>query len=332
MKLGTRGSALALWQARTVAEQLLERAGIACEIVIIRTSGDENPAVGSRQSAVQGDVTADLRLPTPEAVVTAPDSAKRLFVKEIEDALAAGRIDLAVHSAKDMSATPPDGLTIGAALPREDPRDAIVLPQAQAPPHDLEDLLRTLGERPRIGTSSVRRVAQLRRVLPKASFAPVRGNVDTRLRKLDAGDCDALALAVAGLRRLNLFERISFSLPIDLCTPAPGQGIVAVQIRSDDSAARAAVAKVDDRDAADALIAEQALVQALGGGCQLPLGALATVDGEALALTAIVVAPDGSRALRDGRRGARNDAAQLGRLLGEALLDAGAGEILRGPA
>jgi hydroxymethylbilane synthase len=152
--------------------------------------------------------------------------------------------------------------------------------------------------------------------------------VDTRLRKLDRDACDALVLAVAGLRRLNLEERISFALPVDLCTPAPGQGIVAVQVRADDGTARAVVTTIDDRDAAHALIAEQALVQALGGGCQLPLGALARIDGDNCALDAVVVAPDGSRALRDRRQGARQDAANIGHALAGALLDAGAGEIL----
>ncbi len=312
MTLGTRGSALALWQAHTVARRLLERTGTTCEIVTIKTSGDERPGGGENESAP-------------------PDVTKRVFVKEIEDALLDGRIDLAVHSAKDMSALQPEGLAIGAALPREDPRDAIVLPQTAPVQPNLEELLRTLGERPRIGTSSVRRSAQLTRLLPQASFAPVRGNVDTRLRKLDSRACDALVLAVAGLRRLNLSARISFPLPVDLCTPAPGQGIVAVQVRAGDSDIRAAVATIDDRDATDALIAEHALVHALGGGCQLPLGALAQIDGDDLVLAGIVVAPDGSRALRDQRSGVRRDAAEIGNALAHALLAAGADDILRTP-
>jgi hydroxymethylbilane synthase len=309
VKLGTRGSALALWQAHTVAQLVLERTGVTCEIVTIRTSGDERSA-------------------SIETASAPPDISKRVFVKEIEDALLDGRIDVAVHSAKDMSAVQPKGLAIGAALPREDPRDAIVLPQTMAVQEDLESLLRTLGERPRIGTSSLRRSAQLTRMLPQASFAPVRGNVDTRLRKLDAGECDALVLAVAGLRRLDRSERISFPLPVDLCTPAPGQGIIAVQVRTGDANAGATVARITDQEAADALIAEQALVHALGGGCQLPLGALARLDDDTLVLSAVVVTPDGSRALRDDRTGLRQDAAAIGNALAGALLAAGAGEIL----
>jgi hydroxymethylbilane synthase len=336
MKLGTRGSALALWQAHTVARLLLERTGTECEIVTIRTSGDERPGVGSRQSAVDGKSdsavpdsrTADSETPDSR-LPTADENTKRVFVKEIEDALLARRIDLAVHSAKDMSAQQPDGLAIGGVLPREDPRDALVLSHVAAPLRDINELLRVLGETPRLGTSSVRRSAQLRRILPKASFAPVRGNVETRLRKLDAGECDALVLAVAGLRRLNLFDRISLALPVDLCTPAPGQGIVAVQIRADDQDARAAVAAMSDVDAADALIAEQAVVRALGGGCHLPLGALARIEGSDLAIAGVVIAPDGSRAVRDERRGSRRDAVQLGDALAQALLAAGADEILR---
>lgn len=310
MKLGTRGSALALWQAETVARLLLDRVRIRCEIVTIRTSGDERSAGGDPSSAP-------------------PDMTKRVFVKEIEDALIDGRIDLAVHSAKDMAAAQPEGLSIGAALPREDPRDAIVLPQTVPAPEDVEALLRTLGERPRIGTSSVRRSAQLTRILPQATFAPVRGNVDTRLRKLDEGTCDALVLAAAGLRRLNLSERISFALPVDLCMPSPGQGIVAVQVRTSDREAHTAVGAIDEPDAADALIAEQSLVRALGGGCQLPLGAVAQIDEDDLVLSAVVVAPDGSRFLRDERSGARQDASAIGNALAEALLAAGAGDILR---
>lgn len=317
MKLGTRGSQLALWQAHTVARLLQERSGTHCEIVTIRTTGDE---LSARSAETLSGGTA----PT-----VPPDTTKRVFVKEIEDALLDGRIDLAVHSAKDMSAAQPDGLMIGAALVRADPRDALVLPAGMHAVADLDALRLALGEAPHIGTSSVRRAAQLRRVFPQASFDAVHGNVDTRLRKLDAGVCAALVLAAAGLGRLGLTERISLALPVDLCTPAPGQGIVAVQIRRGDDTVHAAVAAISDEDAADTLAAEQALVRTLGGGCHLPVGALAVTCGDQLTITGIVIAPDGSRVVRAEQRGSRRDAAVAGDALAHALLAQGADEILK---
>jgi len=249
-RIGTRGSALALWQAKTVAASL-ERGGTPTEIVVIKTGGDR------LQEA-----------PLSEA------GGKRLFVKELEDALLSRDIDLAVHSAKDMSAVLPDGLMIAAALPREDPRDALVLARGTVAVN-FEAALAHLGEMPSIATSSIRRIAQLSAILPHARFTPIRGNVDTRLRKLDAGEYEALVLAAAGLKRLGYDARISAAIPPDLCIPAPGQGIVAIEIREDDSASRDAVAAIGDRDAALSLTAERAVVTALGGGCQLSLGAIA---------------------------------------------------------
>ena len=206
---------------------------------------------------------------------------KRLFVKEIEDALLADDIDLAVHSAKDMSAVLPEELAIAAVLPREDPRDALVLPQGTTVV-DFERALAHIGEMPTIGTGSIRRIAQLAAVLPHARFTPIRGNVDTRLRKLDAGDYEALVLAAAGLRRLGLASRISAAIPVDVCIPAPGQGIVAIEIRDDDRETRDTVSPITDREAAMSLAAERAVVAALGGGCQLPLGAIAVHGSEGL--------------------------------------------------
>ena len=210
-RIGTRGSALALWQANTVKARL-EALGVApCEIVVIKTDGDR------LQDAPLSDI-----------------GGKRLFVKEIEDALLDGEIDLAVHSAKDMAVALPAGLHIAGVLPRADARDAVVLPETRGlVDASLTQLLEALGGRPRIGTSSVRRIAQLHRQLPGAEFLPVRGNVDTRLRKLDAGEYDALVLAAAGLHRLERGARISGCLPVDACIPAPGQGIVAVECRED---------------------------------------------------------------------------------------------------
>ncbi len=338
LRLGTRGSQLALWQARAVAARLEGAGGHACRIVVIKTSGDQ------LQEAPLSDI-----------------GGKRLFVKEIEDALLRGEIDLAVHSSKDMPVVLPDGLEIGAVLPREDPRDAVVLPvRLKADPtyvsesHEtlspssvgsgspsyvgsgfsrtlktIDDLVAALGQSPSIGTGSVRRVAQLTRLLPGARFSPIRGNLDTRLRKLDEGQHDALVLAAAGLRRLGFASRIALALPAEACVPAPGQGIVAIEIRAGDDRVRSAVAAIDDRDAAVALTAERAVIEALGGGCQTPVGALATLGAaDTLEIVAIVVALDGSEAVHGRVAGPRAAAAALGRRLGGQLLADGAGQIL----
>ena len=307
LKLGTRGSQLALWQANTVKHRIEESGGPHCEIVVIKTSGDR------LQDAPLSEV-----------------GGKRLFVKEIEDALLRRDVDLAVHSSKDMPALLPDGLAIAGVLPREDPLDAIVLPAARhRTPASVTDLVALLGETPAIGTSSVRRIAQLTRLFPNARFAPIRGNLDTRLRKLDNGQHDAIVLAAAGLRRLGFASRISMTIPVDACVPAPGQGIVAIEIRDGDADTRRAVSRIEDRAAAAALRAERAVVERLGGGCQTPIGALATsmADG-LLELVGIVVALDGSRAVRAHARGPREDAVALGTSVGDQLLAQGAGDIL----
>jgi hydroxymethylbilane synthase len=259
---------------------------------------------------------------------------KRLFVKEIEDALIRGDIDLAVHSSKDMPAVLVPGLAIGAVLPREDPRDAVVLPAGRAgagdrPVTDIDDLVAILGRSPSIGTGSVRRIAQLSRLFPGARFTPIRGNLDTRLRKLDAGQHDALVLAAAGLRRLGFSARITFALPVGACVPAPGQGIVAVEIREDDPVTRRALEGIHDGLAGSALDAERALVEALGGGCQTPIGALASpaADG-ALHLIAAVVSVDGARAVHADARGDARKAAALGRQVADDLMAKGAADIL----
>lgn len=307
LRLGTRGSQLALYQANTVARLIAEAGGPPCELVIIKTSGDrlqERPL-----SEVGG---------------------KRLFVKEIEDALLRNEVDLAVHSSKDMPALLPDGLEIAGVLAREDPRDAVVLPVSNAAgTHSLEELAARLGETPSIGTASVRRVALLTRLFPHARFAPMRGNLDTRLRKLDEGEHDALVLAAAGLRRLGFTSRISFTLPLSACIPAPGQGIIAIEIRTGDERVRAAVAAISDQVAAQALEVERGVVDALGGGCQTPIGALATpVRDDQFELVAAVIALDGSRLLRTVVHGARSDARGLGVRAAQDLLAQGAGAIL----
>jgi hydroxymethylbilane synthase len=304
VNLGTRGSQLALVQARMVAGLIHARTGASCTEVVIKTSGDRLSEASL--SEIGG---------------------KRLFVKEIEDALLAGEIDLAVHSSKDMPAVLPEGLAIGAVLPREDPRDAMVLP-GTAPPQGLEAIVAALGNGPRIGTSSVRRTAQLTRLFPRARFAPIRGNLDTRMRKLDSGDYDALVLAAAGLIRLQHGHRVSAPLPIDACVPAPGQGIIAVEIRRDDERLRQLVGTIDDASAAAALSAERALVERLGGGCQMPIGAYARVDGDAIHIIGVVISLDGARVVRTKASGSMNDPSAAGIAAASRLLEEGADAIL----
>jgi hydroxymethylbilane synthase len=344
LRLGSRGSQLALFQARLVAERIRSAGGPACEIVVIRTSGDR----------FQDTPLSDI-------------GGKRLFVKEIEDALISGDVDLAVHSSKDMPAVLPDGLEVGAVLEREDPRDALVLGSdprtgtgdrrdalvlgsdprtgTEDPgdavvlgsdprtgtgvrPHDLAGIAAWVSSG-RIGTGSVRRIAQLKAVFPAASFANVRGNLDTRLRKLDSGDYDLLVLAAAGLRRLGFGARISAPVPVETCVPAPGQGIIAIEIRTGDAAAREAVLRVNDDEASAALEAERALVTALGGGCQMPVGGIAQPVGTSdLELLAVVTSLDGARVIRYKKTGPRADAAALGRAVAAELVNRGAADIL----
>jgi hydroxymethylbilane synthase len=310
LRLGTRGSPLALWQANEVASRIRETGGPPCRIVVIRTSGDR------LQDA-----------PLSEA------GGKRLFVKEIEDALVRGDIDLAVHSSKDMSVILPDGLTIAGVLAREDPLDAVVLPvrvgDIEPRIGGVDALAAALGRAPSIGTGSVRRVAQLARLIPGARFSPIRGNLDTRLRKLDEGQHDAIVLAAAGLRRLGFASRISLTLPATACVPAPGQGIVAIEIRGDDEGVQLAVGPVNDDLSAAALTAERAVVSGLGGGCQTPIGALASsLDRETIELVAVVAAVDGSRTVRAAGRAMRSEAAALGARIAQQLVAQGADEIL----
>jgi hydroxymethylbilane synthase len=305
LRVGTRGSELALFQANAVAAQLRAKAGIECEIVVIRTSGDR----------------------LAEAALT-QIGGKRLFVKEIEDALLAGEVDLAVHSSKDMPVVLPEGLTIAGVLPREDPRDAVVLPAGFKGTLSFEELVARLGESPRIGTSSVRRTAQLSRLFPGATFLPIRGNLGTRLRKVDEGEYDAIVLASAGLIRLQQRARISTVLPVPACVPAPGQGIIAVEIREGDQRVAGAIGTVDNHAGRAALDAERAVVTRLGGGCQMPIGAHAEVRNGSIALVAVVLSLDGARAIRAESRGPMTDSRAVGLAAADELLAQGAEQIL----
>ncbi len=292
LRIGSRGSQLALWQARWVQARLGEL-GVESEIEIIRTTGDRMTDV-------------------PLARV----GAKGLFTKEIEEALIEGRIDLAVHSLKDLPTMLPDGLMVAAYPKRESALDALV-------GHKLDDLPHGAC----VGTSSLRRTAQLRRLRPDLRVESVRGNLDTRLRKLDEGQFDAILLAAAGLRRLGWAERISEQLDPHRMCPAVGQGALAIETRAEGEA-RDVCARLDDAATRAAVTAERATLGALGGGCQVPIGAHATVGAGRLCLRAIVCDPAGKRLIEAECEGALEDAAAVGRHAAEEVLAPGAGALL----
>jgi hydroxymethylbilane synthase len=290
--IGSRGSQLALWQAQWIAARLAER-GHETRIEIIKTTGDKITDV-------------------PLAKV----GTKGLFTKEIEEALLDGRIDLAIHSLKDLPTEIPAGLTIAAVPERADARDAMVGAG-----------LNQLPAGAKVGTSSLRRAAQLRVVRPDFVIESVRGNLDTRVRKLDEGQYRAIVLAAAGLTRLGWAHRIAEILPPEVMCPAVGQGALAVETRQEGEA-RDFCAALDHAVTRAAVTAERAVLAALGGGCQVPIGAHAEIEGDSLRLIGVVIAPDGDRMVRKGDRGAVADAVEIGRRLGEALLMDGAREIL----
>ncbi|MEZ5400240.1 MAG: hydroxymethylbilane synthase [Bryobacteraceae bacterium] len=294
--IGSRGSQLALWQARHI-ESRLQSLGAETSIEIIRTTGDKITDVAL--SKVGG---------------------KGLFTKELEEALLDGRIHVAVHSMKDMPTDLPAGLALAAIPEREDPRDAIV-----------GSTLAALKQGARVGTSSLRRAAQLKALRPDLTVESVRGNLDTRLRKLDEGQYDAILLAAAGLRRLGWASRIAELLDPNTMCPAVGQGALAVEA-VEGSEAAALCAKLDHAPTRAAVTAERALLAALGGGCQIPIGAHATLDPEGLHIHAIVAAQDGSEMVRADSSGSPADAAALGETLAAQLRAQGAGRILAGVA
>jgi hydroxymethylbilane synthase len=292
--IGSRGSQLALWQAHHIAAKLADL-GTETRIEIIKTTGDKITDV-------------------PLAKV----GGKGLFTKEIEEALLARAIDVAVHSLKDVPSEVPEGLTLAAIPEREDPRDALV-------GRPLEEL----GDGARVGTSSLRRASQLRALGQGIAIEMLRGNVDTRLRKLDQGDYDAIVLAAAGLKRLGLEGRIRELLPPAIMCPAVGQGALAIETRMNDQAFEL-VRKLDHMESRIAITAERAMLAALGGGCQVPVGGYAVVNGKIVRLRAIVASPDGSRVIRGELSGASSDdhPAQIGAALADDLLSRGAREIL----
>lgn len=298
IRIATRQSPLALWQAEHV-RQLLCAQHPDLEVTLV-------PMV------TKGDVILD----TPLAKV----GGKGLFVKELELALLEQRADIAVHSMKDVPVEFPDGLGLVCICERDDPHDALV--------SNHYDSLDALPQGAIVGTSSLRRQCQLRAARPDLHIKDLRGNVGTRLSKLDNGEYDAIILAAAGLRRLGLEARIRARLSVQQSLPAVGQGAIGIECRLDDARVRALLAPLNHADTADRVVAERAMNNRLQGGCQVPIGSYAELTGDQLYLRALVGAPDGSRLLQAEIRGPRTAAEQLGSALAEQLLDAGAGSIL----
>ena len=296
--IGTRGSKLALWQARHIAARLEEmNPGMVVELKHIVTTGDKI-------------------LDVPLAQI----GGKGLFTKELETAMLAGDIDLAVHSLKDMPTELPAGLVLAAITTRLDPHDAFVSRRYAS--------LAELPAGATVGTSSLRRKAQLLRLRPDLRIENLRGNLDTRLRKLDEGQYDAIVLAAAGLRRLGWAERITAVLSPAECLPAVGQGVLAIEARAADAEVLAAVAGLDDAGSRACVTAERTFLAVVEGGCQVPVGVYGRMNGEKLALQARILSLDGTRCVEDETVGDPSQAAMLGDSLARRLLAAGGAEIL----
>jgi hydroxymethylbilane synthase len=335
LRIATRGSALALTQSRWVADRLAGLCpDVATELVIIKTEGD-------------------LRQDRPLAQI----GGRGVFVKAIEDALLAGEADAAVHSLKDMPSELPPGLVLAALPEREDPRDVLVLPSgstqhtahsaqqrradAVPPPGGPVPLsggalcavrcVLPLPSGAKVGTSGPRRRAILLHRRPDLCVADVRGNLDTRLRKLDAGEYDALILAAAGLRRMGWPERLSFPLPVEWSVPAVGQGALAVEARADDSALIERLSRLDHGPTRACITAERAALARLRGGCTVPFGAHATLAGEVITIHGLIADPTGSHLIQQTLTGSAADPADLGTRLAEALLAAGGAALIGDP-
>ena len=299
--IGTRGSQLALWQANWVKAQLQGYyPDLHIDLEIITTTGDRVQHVSLPKLGEQG---------------------KGLFTKEIEDAILERRVDLAVHSLKDLPTALTPGLHIGAICEREDVRDALV---AREGIRSFDDL----PERARIGTSSLRRQAQVQHARPDLIVEPMRGNVDTRLRKLDSGEYDAIILAAAGLRRLGRADCITEYLSEELVLPAVGQGAIAIETRQEDPETNRLIRALNHEETWVACEAERAFLKGLGGGCLVPIAALARVRDETLTIKGLVARPDGSEIAKAEKSGSSEDAAVLGQRLAEEMLAGGAGRLL----
>ena len=294
LRIGSRGSQLALWQANHISASLRER-GHQVEIEIIKTTGDKITDVALAQVGTKG-----------------------MFTKEIEDALAEGRVDLAVHSLKDLPTELPPGFELVAITERVNPRDVFLSVNY--------DCLDALPKGAKVGTSSLRRQAQLKAFRSDLVIHPLRGNVDTRVRKLEQGEYDGIILAAAGLTRLGKTELVKEYLSEEFMCPAAGQGALGIEIRQGDVAMRKHLAFLNNADARAATICERTLLNKLGGGCQVPIGAFAEKKDGKLRLTGVVARPDGSEVLREQQSG--TDPVALGKLVGETLLKRGAVKIL----
>ena len=295
LRIGSRGSQLALWQANHISALLREH-GHEVEIEIIRTTGDKITDVALAKVGTKG-----------------------MFTKEIEEALIEGRVDLAVHSLKDLPTEMQAGFEIAAITKRENPRDVLVSKRYCS----IEDL----PHGARVGTSSLRRQAQLKAVRSDLDIYPLRGNVDTRLRKLNSGEYDAIILAAAGVTRLGLTAMVKQIIPVEIMCPAAGQGALGIEIRLGDEATRKHLSFLDDATARATTTCERALLNKLGGGCQVPIGAHAEMRDGRLHLQGVVANPDGSEVLRESREG--NDPEILGSELGDSLLRRGGHSILQ---
>lgn len=299
IRIGSRGSKLALWQAEWVKSQLAA-AGHQIEIQIIKTTGDKLANVPLTSGGSKG-----------------------LFIKEIEEALLAGEVDLAVHSLKDLPVDQPEGLCVAAVPERADSRDILISRDAK--------LLAALPAGARVGTSSLRRRSQLAALRADLVVLPIRGNVDTRLNKLDRGDFDAVALAAAGVERLGLQARVTQYFSIEEICPAVGQGALAIEIRKDDAETERTVNALDHPPSHQAVRAERAVLRRLGGGCAVPIAAHASLDGTHLRLLGVVASVNGTRVIRASATGPADDPERLGTTVAEALLDQGAETVLKQP-
>ncbi len=294
LRIGSRGSQLALWQANHVAALLREQ-GHAVEIEIIKTTGDKILDVALAKVGTKG-----------------------MFTKEIEEALADKRVDLAVHSLKDVPTELAPEFELAAIMKREDPRDAFISVKFET--------LEELPQGAKVGTSSLRRQAQLKALRPDLETFPLRGNVDTRIRKLESGEYDAIILAAAGVHRLGLHKHVRSRISPDVMCPAVGQGALAIEIRHNDAQTRTLLAFLNDAETRAAIECERALLGSMGGGCQVPIGAYAEKRGGRLHLQAMVGRPDGSLILREQADG--DDGEKLGREVAQTLLGRGGDKIL----
>jgi hydroxymethylbilane synthase len=299
LRIGTRGSLLAKWQAEYVRKRLFSAAGVEAEIIVIKTSGDKFANAPLTQIGGKG-----------------------IFVKELEDALMEESIDVAVHSVKDIPTEIPPRLSFPAVFRREDVRDCLISANGAT--------LANLRQGARIGTGSLRRQAQLRHIRPDLDVRDLRGNVDTRLRKAQSGEYDAILLAKAGLDRLGWSDRITETFAPDVFLPAVGQGAIAAECRLSDSEAAEVLASLDDAESRTAIIAERSLLSALQGGCQVPLGAWARTERGDLILEACVCSVDGSQYVRQRATAPPEQAAALGEHVARLLLESGAQSILEG--